>query len=216
MPTPRRANTLIVAIACLLTAHFGQARGALALDKLPRPNLLEIIGRAKVIAIGKIVAVNSNDSYTFAIEDLIRGDQQGQIEIRQIRDSCHQRPFAYAVQQRLIVLLEDTSGKLSPVATYGGETQIDGDQVICHFEFPQTDFPKSRAEFPIRQEKPRALLADMKAALVEFPELVSLGSTPPPPLVQGFRPRQTVKPRTFAARSPVHQLLAAQAKAAGN
>jgi len=195
-----RTRQAVIVLAYFFSASLGPAASTYAREKFPLPNLFQLIGRAQVVVIGKVTAVESG-TYQLEVEEAIRGRQEKRMTILQIRDSCHQRPFDYAVNQRLIVLLSAlTNGQLKPVAPYGGESIIEGGQVDCYVIEPGS----------------HVALADLKSAIVDYPELLQPPVTPPPPLVKGFRPRQTVKPRSFASRSPIHQLLAVQAKAAEN
>jgi hypothetical protein len=199
LPASRIPAALLVLVIC---------QPLLALDRYPPPTLLEMVGRADLVVVGKVVAVEQ-DTYRFQIEETVLGKPRASCRIAQVHDSCGQRPFPYEVGQRMIVLLHDGLGTLHPVTGRGSESLLDGDRVICSFQVPNP-----RAEFPPgRQPAARVLLRDLKQAILDFPEYFRAVQKTAHLTVYDYQIGQSSAAHRFAARSTLHRLLTDQALA---
>jgi hypothetical protein len=180
----------------------------LALDRYPPPTLLEIVGRADLVVVGKVVAVEQG-TYRFQIEETVLGKPRESCRIVQVHDTCGQRPFPYEVGQRMIVLLHDGPGTLHPVTGRGSESLLDGDRVICSFQVPNP-----RAEFPPGQQPAtRVPLRDLKQAIIDFPDQFRAVQTTAVGTVYDHQIGKSSAANQFAARSTLHRLLIEQALA---
>jgi len=178
---------------------------AAARDKFPRPTLNQMVNAAQAAATGRIIEVKA-DSYVLQVDKMLRGQPVEQLEIQFSHFACPGMPrlVEYQVNQRLIVLLaRDSNGKLRGALGPEAESIIEGDEVQGNFWLPNP-----RAEFFRPPPDSRVPVAELEAAITEYPELFQ---TPEPkPL---FRPRPTSRetPLEYAKRSRVHRALSAEA-----
>ena len=222
--TTRRLLILAFAICPLL------AIPASAEEKFPRPNLLQLIAGADAAVTGKIVELRKG-TFVLKLEQVrllgIKGPlveriadelEVGQpIEIPHSRPVCSARQFDYAVDQRLIILVKKERGRWTSVCGCDGESLIEDEVVLCGFALPNP-----RAEFAGRPPQPRVKLADLQAAVADFPqmfrasvfrnlppELARLGTSPNDPQVSLIGTAR--EQQAFGKRSRIHKLLLEQA-----
>jgi hypothetical protein len=104
----------------------------------------------------------------------------------------------------IVLLARDAQGRWrAALGAPEAESLIEGDETLGKFWLPDP-----RAEFFASPPDSRVPLAELEAAITEYPELFFVA--PPKPL---FRSRPTTQqtPLEYAKRSRVHRLLSAEA-----
>ncbi|WP_254507276.1 hypothetical protein [Anatilimnocola floriformis] len=206
------------------------AISAMAEEKFPRPNLLQLIAGADAAVTGQIAELRKG-TFVLKLEQVQLLGTKGPladgiaaelkvgqaIEIPHSRPVCSARQFNYAVDQRLIILVKKEKGSWSSICGCDGESLIEEEDVLCGFAMPNP-----RAELTGRPPKPRVKLADLQAAIADFPHVfrASVYRNLPPELAQLGTGSNDLKvtligsareQQAFAKRSRVHKLLLDQA-----
>ena len=219
---------------CQLLAAFAICASvivpAAAEEKLPPPNLLQLIAGADAAVTGKVVELKKG-TFVLKLEQVQLLGTKGPlaegiaaelvvdqtIEIPHSRPVCSARKFDYAADQRLIILVKKEKGHWGSVCGCDGESLIEEEDVLCGFAMPNP-----RAEFAGPPPKPRVKLADLQAAIADFPHMfrASVYRNLPPELAQlgtsSNDPQVTLigstrEQQAFGKRSRVHKLLLEQA-----